>query len=315
MKKFSNHVRLLLFAAFSISLFTAFLSADAADEPYLAKEFTLEGVGNLDVETAGGSIQVLAQEGNRVRVEMYLQVNGEKIAAGDAEGSEILEHYTIDISQSGNTISAVARKKDNTKFWGKNHPSISFTILAPKTISSNLNTSGGSISLDGVEGTHSVKTSGGSLSFKNMNGKVEGHTSGGSIEIANYTGSLNAHTSGGTINMNDSKGELRVQTSGGSINLDNVQGSIDASTSGGSINATLLTLDKQVKLHTSGGNIKAVLPSGVGLDLDLQGEKVTTKLQDFDGQADKGRVKGSMNGGGILVVMSTSGGNVNVDYQ
>ena len=106
-----------------------------------------------------------------------------------------------------------------------------------------------------------------------------------------------------------------MHTSGGSIKIENVQGSIDASTSGGSINAKLLTLDKHVRLHTSGGSIKAVLPRDAGLDFDLKGEKVNTKLQNFKGQVENDRVKGSMNGGGIQVVMSTSGGNIDLEYQ
>lgn len=315
MKTSLNHFKRYFFAAFALTVFSAYSSLTAADEPYLVKEFTQNEPGNLEVTTSGGSISVSAREGNTVRVEMWVQVGGEKIAPGDAEGEKILKDFNIDIKQTGNTVSAVAEKKENTKFQGKNHPNISFTVFVPKRTASNLNTSGGSISLAGVEGSQEVKTSGGSLSFKNINGNVEGHTSGGSIEIVNYNGVLNGETSGGSINLRDAKGELKVHTSGGSINIENVQGSIDASTSGGTINAKLLTLDKEVKLHTSGGSIKAVLPSGVGLDLDLQGERVNTKLQDFNGQADKGRVKGSMNGGGIQVVMSTSGGNIDLDYQ
>jgi hypothetical protein len=315
MKTSLKHLPLYFLAAFTLLIFSAFSSVKSPDEPYLVKEFTQHEPGNLEVTTSGGSINVSAHEGNTVRVEMWVQVGGKKIAAGDAEGEKILKDFNINISQEGNTVSAVAEKKENTKFQGKNHPNISFTVLVPKRTTSNLTTSGGSISLDGVEGSQEVKTSGGSLSFKNINGNVEGHTSGGSIEVLNYTGVLNGNTSGGSINLRDSKGELKVHTSGGSINIENVQGNIDASTSGGTINAKLLTLDKQVKLHTSGGSIKAVLPSGVGLDLDLQGEKVNTRLQDFNGQADKGRVKGSMNGGGIEVVMSTSGGNIDLEYQ
>lgn len=315
MKTFPLHLRSFFFATWAVIIFSAFASLSSPGEPYLVKEFTQNGPGNLDVRTTGGSITVSAHELNTVRVEMYLQVEGKKIAPGDSEGKEILEDFDIDIAQSASTVSAVVEKKNNTKNWGKSHPSISFIVYVPKLVSSKLNTSGGSIRLEGVEGSQDVKTSGGSLSFNNLTGKVEGHTSGGSIDIKNHMGTLNAHTSGGTINLRDSKGELSVHTSGGSINIDNVQGSINASTSGGSIKATLLTLDKQVKLHTSGGSIKAVLPSGVGLDLDLTGEKVNSKLQDFNGQADKGRIKGSMNGGGIEVVMSTSGGNVDVEYQ
>ena len=196
MKIFFKYSSVFFLATFAVTFFSAFSLLKLADEPYMVKEFILNEEGNLEVETTGGSIKVSGHQGNAVRVEMYLQIGEKKIAASDVEGKKILEDYHIDISQNVSTISAIAKKKDNTTFNGKNSSSISFALYVPKQVSSKLNTSGGSISLEGVEGNQEVKTSGGSLTFKNIEGKTEGHTSGGSINIANYSGSLNAHTSG-----------------------------------------------------------------------------------------------------------------------
>ena len=315
MKTLTNATLIMLLLFFIMHGVSTATTKDADTPPYLTKEFNLQEGGYLNVNTIGGSIDVRAHEGNTVKVEMYLKSGNKEIAPGDPEGEKILQDFNLDISQSASTVTVTAEKKDNRKDWGRNHPNLSFTVYVPKRISSNLHTVGGSIHLDGLEGNHEVKTVGGSLSFKNMQGNTEGSTAGGSISIANYSGAINAHTSGGSINLQDSNGDLKVHTSGGSIKIENISGTIDASTSGGSIKAKLLTLDNSVKLSTSGGSIKAVLPSGKGLDLDLQGNKVNTKLQNFSGETDKGRVKGSMNGGGIQVVMITRGGNVDLDYQ
>ena len=315
MESISKFLFILLLALYILPEVSAATTKDAATPPYLTKEFTLQEPGLLNVNTIGGSIDVKAHEGNTVKVEMYLKKGNKEIEPGDPEGEKILQDFKLDISQSANTVTVTAEKKDNTKNYGRNHPDISFTVYVPKRISSNLHAVGGSIEMDGVEGDQEVKTVGGSLNFKNMQGNTEASTAGGSISIANYSGAINAQTSGGSIDLQDSKGDLKVHTSGGSIKIENTSGTIDASTSGGSIKAKLLTLDNSVKLSTSGGSIKAVLPSGKGLDLDLEGNNVNTKLQNFSGEADKGRVKGSMNGGGILVVMSTRGGSVNLDYQ
>jgi DUF4097 and DUF4098 domain-containing protein YvlB len=108
---------------------------------------------------------------------------------------------------------------------------------------------------------------------------------------------------------------MRLNTSGGSIDIDNVKGSVEASTSGGGIRADVTTLDKYLRLRTSGGSITAVVPTGLGLDLDLRGDRVNSKLVNFNGEAEKNRIKGSMNGGGIPVVLSTSGGSINLEYR
>lgn len=291
-------------------------SMENGGAPYLTKDFTVNGPGNLQVQTSGGSISVTAHAGNKVKVEMYVRKEGEWMNAGDEEATELLENYTIDISQSGSTVKAIAERESSLGGWfNGNNTSISFTVYVPEEMSTSLKTSGGSIALDGVRGQQEVNTSGGSLELKNIEGKMNAHTSGGSIHIESYAGNLNAHTSGGSIHLQDSKGDLKVHTSGGGIRINNVEGSIDASTSGGGIDARLLALTKYMKLHTSGGSINAVIPGGLGLDLDLKGNHVNTKLHNFSGEAEKDRIRGSMNGGGIPVVISTSGGSVNLKYQ
>lgn len=304
----------LLVATFFATVVTA-APYQKDDQPYLTKEFTLSGAGNLDVQTSGGSISVIAHEGNKVKVEMYLRKGSRNLKAGDKAARELLEDYRLDISQSGNRVLALAERKSQGWMNGSNNSSISFTVYVPKEMETNLKTSGGSVNLEGVRGKQVLQTSGGSIGLENIEGQTKARTSGGSIHVERFAGILDAHTSGGSIHLEDSKGELTVHTSGGSIDIDNVEGSIDASTSGGGIHANLLALTNHVKLHTSGGSINAVLPSGLGLDLDLKGNRVNTKLQNFNGEAEKDRIRGSMNGGGIPVVMSTSGGNVNVEYR
>jgi DUF4097 and DUF4098 domain-containing protein YvlB len=301
-------------------LIVAAVSATTFDQdkgqPFRTKTFTLDGPGDLKVRTSGGGIAVTSQQGHTAIVKMYVRKRGRTISAQDEDAKEILENLDITIEQSGNTISAIAERRSTMFSWfGSNNASVSFTVVVPEQMSCDLNTSGGSIELSGVRGRQEVKTSGGGLTLTGVSGNTNARTSGGGITIEGYAGTLEAHTSGGPINLHEASGELRVSTSGGGIKLDRVKGSINANTSGGGIRAEVLSLDKYLTLKTSGGSITAVLPSGLGLDLDLRGDRVNSKLVNFNGQAEKNRVRGSMNGGGVPVVMSTSGGSVNLEYR
>jgi hypothetical protein len=283
------------------------------DEPYLVKTFQLDGKGTLNVKTSGGSIEVESHNGNEVRVEMYVKNNSWSWFGKEDEVQEILEkEYNIDISKVGNAVSATADRK--SKRWDSNSVSIAFKVMVPAAISCNLQTSGGSISLAGVEGQQSVHTSGGGIDLKNITGDMEAKTSGGGIKIEDFRGVLSAHTSGGSINMEDAEGDLRVTTSGGSIRLSDIAGSIEARTSGGSIEAEIKVLKDLLTLKTSGGSIRATIPEGLGLDLDLHGNRVNTVLNNFSGTSDDNSIKGSINGGGIPVTMHTSGGSVTLSY-
>ncbi len=291
--------------------------AKFSDEPYLVKTFQLSGNGTLNVKTSGGSIEVSGQKTNEVRVEMYVKSSSAWSFFGSDDDEEVeeklKEDYEINISQTGNAVNATAERK--SRDWGSNGLSISFKVIVPEEISSNLNTSGGSITLTQVEGQQSIKTSGGSLNIANVTGDLEGKTSGGSINIDNFNGTLQAQTSGGSIKLENSEGDLSVGTSGGSIRLYNISGSIDARTSGGSINAEINEIGDMLSLKTSGGSIHAVIPNGLGLDLDLRGNRVNTSLSDFSGTSKNNEVRGTVNGGGIPVSMHTSGGSVTLDYK
>lgn len=283
-------------------------------QPYITKTFTIDEPGELQVRTSGGSIDVSSHEGNKVVVEMYVRKGG-KDMEGDAEIQEALEDYEIEIEGSSNKVIASAIRESGNWFKSSKNINISFKVYVPARTSCQLNTNGGSISLKGVSGKHDVNTSGGSLNFVEIDGDMKARTSGGSINIEDYAGTLEAKTSGGSIKVKGAQGEIVLHTSGGSIDLKDLKGSVEASTSGGGIKADLLTLEKQLKLSTSGGSINATIPSGLGVDLNLKGNRVKTKLSNFSGEVKENKVVGSMNGGGILVELSTSGGNVNLEYR
>ncbi|MFO7256516.1 MAG: DUF4097 family beta strand repeat-containing protein [Bacteroidota bacterium] len=285
-------------------------------KPFAVKNFTLDGPGNVEVRTSGGSITVKGGEGKEARVEMYVRVRGKTITPDHRDAKEIMDDYNITIDKSGNTIYARAERENSISGWfGNNHASISFVVYTPREVSCSLSTSGGSIEISGVRGGQKLETSGGSVRIEDIRGQTDARTSGGSIKINGYSGTLTAHTSGGSIDLANSQGDLKVNTSGGSIDITNVTGAVEASTSGGGIRADVTKLEKHLKLRTSGGSITAVIPQGLGLDLDLRGSRVNSRLVNFNGEADKDRIRGAMNGGGIPVVMHTSGGSINLEYR
>lgn len=299
---------LTLLVSWSVKIY-----AQENKKPYLVKEFRLADGGNLVTRTSGGSIKVTGSNNNRVKVTMYVMPANWK-DRDEAPSREALEKYKFDIRQDGNTVYAVAERLDKT--WkDKTALNVSFEIEVPQQIATKLVTSGGSISLANLTGSQQAITSGGSLNFSNIKGNAEATTSGGSISLSDYAGKLNATTSGGSINLKNASGALKLSTSGGSIQLNQVSGDIEAHTSGGSIYAEVEKLGRYLTLATSGGSVRATVPKGLGLDLDLSGNRVKTTVQNFSGLAKDNRVKGSINGGGIPVKLSTSGGTTELNYR
>lgn len=280
---------------------------------YSTHRFNVVPGENLEVSTSGGSITVNgSNDSNEAVIKMFVRRNNRYLQPSDTD----LRNFDIKIEKSGNKVIAHAkRNQTGTNILRPNTESISFEISIPRNFQVNVNTSGGSIRLDNLEGELSGRTSGGSIRLNNLSGTVDVRTSGGSITVDESTGEINARTSGGSVTASNSSGVLDLSTSGGSMRLDNLSGEVSASTSGGSIRAKINSLSGDVSLRTSGGSITATLPGGLGLNLNLKGNSLRVPLENFSGESKRNEIVGTMNGGGYNVSMRTSGGGVTVNWQ
>ncbi len=342
--------RNLLFLVLAVMVSLASYAQSSDDTPYVTKKFTSSSLNALKVETSGGSISVTGGQSDGFKVDMFVRSNWNgKNELSKAEIEDRLEDYDILIGTEGNKVVATAKRKNNNSWDNKRNISIGFKVYTPRKITSDLKTSGGSIKIASLSGTQTFTTSGGSLKIDDLDGIIRGRTSGGSIDVAkcskeisletsggsiratdlhgridlktsggsltlnNLNGDIVAHTSGGSVKGEDIKGKLNTGTSGGSVRLANVSGSLKASTSAGSIEVSLSSLGEYVDLSSSAGSVRVTMPLDKGLDLNLRGNKVSIPLKNFDGNVEKDRVSGKMNGGGVPVTLSASSGSVYVN--
>ncbi len=334
-----NYILILFLASLGLTA-----SAQDNKTPYLTKSLAGAGIKHVNVSTSGGSITVSGAPDQQPRVEVYITNNTGSTPSNDEIKKRLADDYSLDISVSGDELHAVAKSKHSGNWDWRKSLNIAFKVYVPKEVSSNLETSGGSIHLDNLNGEEKFNTSGGSLHIDRLTGNIRGRTSGGSIQLSNsgdnldletsggsihadnckgtiklgtsggslhladLDGKIDATTSGGSIQASNIKGELRTGTSGGSINLTDLACSLDTYTSGGSIHVKMVELGKYVKIDASGGHVDLQLPGNKGLDLNLHGSRVNADLNgNFSGSKEKDRIEGKFNGGGIPV--DVNGGN------
>lgn len=307
-KRDKNSLKIVSAVAF---LFLAISTTSAvAQDAYLTEEFGVSNNVKVEVRTSGGSIEVVGENTDEVRVEMYVRKRGKYIDRNEAD----LRNWEITIEKSGNTVSAIAKREGRNNWRDRDNYSISFIVVTPVNATTDLRTSGGSLSLENLNGTQYAKTSGGSIKANDIYGDVELKTSGGAITIDSVEGSVDANTSGGRIRAEDVSGGISARTSGGSITLEGISGNVDAKTSGGSINVEVLNPENYIELRTSGGSISITIPKDQGYDIDLDGNRVRADLENFRGAYEKDEIEGTLNGGGTKLSAKTSGGSVNLKY-
>jgi hypothetical protein len=314
-----GHLALLAACALATAL-----PLQAETDGSIRKTFDVTPGGKLVVEVAGSKVEVEGTTGSQVIVE-YTRV----VSAGSPEAeARFLKEREVTLTQSGNTISLVEQRPasgsdHSDSFWGlitgrdrgvRNRFNV--VVKVPARFNVDLRTSGGGIELSNVSGQVDARTSGGSLTFRDITGPVDGRTSGGSIRVEHYQGDMNLSTSGGSITAEDGKGRLNLKTSGGGISISGASGNVAASTSGGSIRLALAsTPDGENRLSTSGGSITVSVPAGSPLNIDAatSGGSVSTDLPVTNTTTkERTRFAGSVNGGGALLHLRTSGGSIRI---
>jgi len=315
---------LLFLASFS---FAAQAQFNTEKDPYLTQSLKGKSINKVNARTSGGSITVASVQTGEPRLEIYVRPSGNTNSRLSKEEirKKLEDDYDLKIEVANQVLNVSARPKGN--FNWKRQMSISYKIYVPQNVSTELNTSGGSISLAGLTGNQEFTTSGGSLHIDQLKGEVNGKTSGGSIHAENSSGTIalstsggslklnalqgmiNASTSGGSINGSDIKGELITSTSGGSVNLSGLSCSLETSTSGGSMNISIKELGKYVSVSSAGGNINVEIPGDKGLNLKVDGDRLKVgPLKNFNGQNDQRSIHGTINGGGIPVKVHGNSG-------
>ncbi|MBO9594215.1 MAG: hypothetical protein J7599_15015 [Niabella sp.] len=341
----------VLFLLLLLAAFCSNAQRNSGTAPYLTKSFSTASIKEVRAETSGGSISVEGGKTSGL-VEVYVEPSNDGLRKRMSEQdikSVLDQYYDLEVSTSGNVLVAKAFRKD--RGWSdKTALSISFRIYTGTDVRTDLKTSGGSIHLQALKGDQFFKTSGGSLLVRDVSGRIAGKTSGGSIDVSDtrdeidlttsggsikadhltgrirlktsggslnlsdLSGNIEARTSGGSITASDIKGDLVTSTSGGSVTLRGINGNLDASTSGGRIRAELVGTKDFVKLRTSAGGVNVDLPQTGDAQLNLRGSKVNvSRLGNFSGSIEKDHVRGRIGSGKLLVEVTASSGNVDVN--
>ena len=307
------------------------------EEPILEKiekTYNVKNGGNLSVLSEFGAIEIQTAEQENVEIVITKESKSKSVEAVE----KMLADFELAFEQKGSDVYIRGVFKHDREHWRKqfNLAKIHFLITVPQQYNVDLNTLNSDISVVNLTGAVRVKTSGGSLHFQSITGTVSGHTSGGSIEAVDVTGDvqvrtsggslrfgaiqgfISGRTSGGSIKVVDCKGGTDVRTSGGGIWLGGIGRNVTARTSGGSIQAALATQpESECSLRTSGGAITCTLMPDVAVDLEAKtsGGRVSTDFameSVIQGKAPKNRLEGSINGGGPLLKLRTSGGNIHL---
>jgi DUF4097 and DUF4098 domain-containing protein YvlB len=290
---------------------------------------------NLDIATSGGNISArqikgtscLRTSGGNVTL---LEVGGTVRATTSGGNVDVRDSDgDIDVKTSGGNLDL-----ERIKGVLVGATSGGNIMLRGATKDVRLRTSGGDVEIIDTEGAVTASTSGGNVRVENVRGRVEASTSGGDVILRNIKQEVEAATSGGDIDAVGLFGAARLRTSGGDVQLRDVQASVSAATSGGDVEVDF-TLKDFTKPHTidlksSGGEIMLTIPEKLPATItaeirlgdgrwfsreryDISSDfplKIQREEESREGRYIRG--EGQINGGGDLITLTTSAGNITI---
>lgn len=268
-----------LLTAFIVSFLVFGAAAWSADAQDISRTFNVsEGDElELDIET-GGEIVIRAWDRSEVSVEITIDGGDERdvIVNVDKFSGGVEVHTEYDSRRSRADVSVL--------------------VMVPRRFDIDINTTGGDITIEGVEGS------------------IEGETMGGDLNLTGLSGRLRMSTMGGDVELLDSQIDGSVSTMGGDVEIRNVVGNVNGTTMGGDVtydNVRSGNGGDEVKISTMGGDIE--------VDEALYGADVHTMGGDIEVQRAGRFVKATTMGGEIIihevdgwVEANTMGGDVEV---
>lgn len=199
--------------------------------------------------------------------------------------------------------------------------------VAVKSVKGKLlvETGGGGIAIGNVSGPLTVSTQGGGIAVDECGANLHAETQGGGIAVGQVNGTVMLNTQGGSIHLNGAKGKVQASTQGGGMKLLNLTHGVTAETMGGSIIAEFVGSKANFtpsSLETMQGDVVVYIPAGLGVNLEADidvadGHTIHSDFSEVKITSEGGMygpkqiyAAGRINGGGPLLKLHTTSGNI-----
>lgn len=237
----------------------------------------------LDVDTASGSIH--CERWDKRFMEVRVVKKSRKYSVEEAKD----EFSLLDVEAS--VVNGCADVEiERMPFFTKLSVEVFCSVPAGRDV--ELETGGGEVRINGIEGGVKAKTGGGHLDASDCHGPVSLTTGGGDIDVRRCQGSLTAKTGGGDVSVQTCSGDIVCKSGGGDIDLMDCGGGVTAKTGGGDVK--LRDCRSGVEAKTGGGSIDAE---------DCHG---AVSLTSGGGDIEASRCRGRL-------IVNTGGGAIRVD--
>jgi len=294
---------------------TQLLAASEKYEEKFEKTVALAKDGKVILKNVSGDIEVRSWDKNEVKIEA-LKVSR---ASSLSKAQENAKRVEIEVIKDGNVL-RIGTKYPRTIF-GSINVAVNYNLLIPSEAAIKVHSVSGDVVLTGIGGAVETDTVSGDVEVSKALKGVESKAVSGDITLEDISGSLYVKAVSGDVKLQGIKGSIEIDTVSGDVDLRNVSQAktVRAKTLSGEITYDgQLMANGKYDLNSHSGDIKMRIPADSAFDFEVEtfSGTINTAFEiTVSGKISKKEIRGSVNGGGADVSLSTFSGDISLEKK
>ena len=310
MKMIGAHPKRLS-AVLALFCFPSLLAAATDYQGSFVRKFQIYGPAQLEIETGSWDVTVHSGAAGVVTVSGKIHV-ANRWLMGDRTAKVRELESNPPVRQLGNTVHLDHAHLNN--IW------VDYDVTVPADTRVRSRTNSGDVKIRDLTSDLDLESGSGDLWLENITGRIGTRSHSGDVRARAISGSFSAEASSGDIRLEErGKGDVDIRTTSGDVEATGIDGALHVEAGSGNITAAG-TPTRSWEARAGSGNIHLNIPQDAAFQLDAatnSGElsvrqAVTITVQ---GNLDAARhaIKGTVGGGGPLVTLHTSSGDIEIN--
>lgn len=314
-------VRKFRSAAFFFAVFLSATQARAIIDRVVEKKFAVPAgsTASLDVDTFYGPIKLTTTNDPTIHVVVREAIE----AKDDAEADRQLRDLDLQVSQAPSagvekvTVRAAYRRTVHWS-WEKWPPlGLAFEIEIPARCQLRLVSHEGAITVPALRGDIEVLAQNGEVFVGAIEGAVNVKAGVGNVTVTSCAGPLTIDARSGNVLVGRLQNSATIDEVGGTVEIQSSHGPLHVRGDGSDVHVGFVyPIRGDADVRASGGDVDASFESTVRANLDARASTFgQVRIRELDlnlttGAAGDAHVAGTLGGGGPLLQIRASGGNV-----
>jgi len=257
----------------------------------------LSETGTVSIDNHDGAITITPWD----RAEVSFEA---RVTHSEQQG---VDNTQIRVDRSSNRVSIVTDFEDvesSSRFFGmvqnREAPDVDYTIRIPTGASLEIDDHESEISVDGLAGDVAIDT----------------HD--GRIDVRNHGGDLVIDSRDGDILLESIAGSVEIDTHDSPISARGLRGGVTIDAHDGDIDLEFAAVTGEIRIDSHDAEARLTLPADAGFDIATNmGDDADLDIEPSmsDVSIDDNRIRGSVNGGGPRIRVSSHDGRLSIRTQ